>query len=166
MLSNMKFAYDGYKFRSLAGVETNFSGYWITSERFYHLPAVRQYGYDRRPEFCTEIQNIHTLFRKNFTIGEKRIKSARLFITGNDLYKLYINGKFVGEGPAQSYPFAYNYNCYDVTDLIARGNNTIAVHLYYQGLFNIYLMSAVFSATPRIPSIFLFTRTRFSSFSD
>ena len=142
MPNNIKNAYDGYKFRSLAGEKTDFSGYWITSERFYHLPAVRQYGHDRRPEFCTEIQNIHTLFRKSFSIGDGRVSKARLFITGDDLYKLYLNGKFVGEGPAQSYPFAYNYNCYDVTDLITKGENTIAVHLYYQGLFNIYLVSA------------------------
>ncbi len=138
----MKMAYENYKFRSLVGEKTDWNGYWITSQRFYHIPSCHKYGYNRLPEFNSEIQNIHTLFRKSFVLGENKIKSAKMFITGDDLYKLYINGDFVGEGPAQSYPFSYNYNCFDVTDLLKSGDNTIGVHLYYQGLFNIYLLSA------------------------
>ena len=137
----MKNTYDNYKYRSLAAEECKWRGYWITSERFYHLSACHQYGYDRKPQFNSEIQNIHTLFRKEF-VAKAEIKSAKIFITGDDIYKLYINGDFIGEGPAQSYPFAYNYNCYDVTDAIKAGDNVIGVHIYYQGLFNIYLMSA------------------------
>lgn len=135
--------YENYKYRALKGEETTWRGYWITSHRFYHLPACRPYGHDRKPEFNSETQNIHTLFRKNFTQSRRdRIKCARLFITADDVYKLYFNSEFVGEGPAQSYPFSYNYNCYDVTDLIKHGENSIGVHVYYQGLFNIYLVSA------------------------
>lgn len=137
----LKTPYDNYKFRAITGEAVDWSGFWITSQRFYHLPYNMKYGYNRIPEFNSDITNIHTLFNKAFSV-EKDIKSARIFITGDDLYKLYINGNFVGEGPAQSYPFSYNYNCYDVSDLIKKGNNTIGVHLYYQGLFNIYLMSA------------------------
>lgn len=131
-----------YKNRATVGEECAFSGYWITSHRFYHLPSCRPYGHDRKPEFNSEIQNVHTLFRKRFFLEDKEIKKARLFITGDDIYKLYVNATSVGEGPAQSYPFAYNYNSYDVTDLLHPGENLIAVHLYYQGLFNIYLLSA------------------------
>lgn len=138
----MKTAYDNYKYRAIVGESVDFRGYWITSRRFYHLPSTHQYGHDRRPEFNSEIQNIHTLFKKTFTVRDEKIKQAKLFITGDDLYKLYFNSEFIGEGPAQSYPFAYNYNCYDVTDLIKSGENAIGVHLYYQGLFNIYLVSA------------------------
>lgn len=135
-------AYENYRERSIVGEQTNWKGFWLTSHRFYHPIEYRRYGYNRIPQFNSEIQNIHTLFRKQFTLLDKKIQSAKLFITGDDLYKLYINGKFVGEGPAQSYPFAYPYNCFDVTDLLQSGENAIGVHLYYQGLFNIYLMSA------------------------
>ena len=134
--------YENYKHRSVVAKTDEWKGYWITSRRFYHLPSCRPYGHDRKTEFNSEIQNRHTLFRKSFTVKEQKIKSAKLFITGDDLYKLYLNGQFVGEGPAQSYPFAYNYNCYEVTDLIRTGMNAIGVHIYYQGLFNIYLLSA------------------------
>lgn len=134
--------YTNYRHRSLVGETESWNGYWITSHRFYHLPASHKFGHDRKPEFNSEIQNIHTLFRKTFTAKSLAVSSAKLYITGDDLYKLYLNLEFVGEGPAQSYPFAYNYNCYDVTDLIKPGKNTVGVHLYYQGLFNIYLLSA------------------------
>lgn len=139
---NMNNPYQNYKYRAVKAEETLWRGYWITSHRFYHLPACRPYGHDRKPEFNSETQNIHTLFRKNFTQIRGGIKSARLFITADDVYKLYFNSEFIGEGPAQSYPFSYNYNCYDVTDLIKQGENAIGVHVYYQGLFNIYLVSA------------------------
>ena len=137
----MKTPYDNYKHRSICSALDEFQAYWITSERFYHLPAIRQYGHNRLPEFNSEIRNIHTLFRKSFRI-ERSVREAVAYITADDLYKLYINGEFVGEGPAQSYPFAYNYNAFDITDLIAKGENAIAVQVYYQGLFNIYLVSA------------------------
>ena len=135
-------AYEHIKHRSIPADDIRWRGYFITSMRFYHLPACRPYGHDRLPQFNSEIQNIHTLFRKTFSAKDKPIRDARLYITGDDLYKLYVNGAFVGEGPAQSYPFAYNYNCYDVTDLLRGGKNVLAVHVYYQGLFNIYLISA------------------------
>jgi len=137
----MKTPYDNYRYRGFGNEACVWKASYITSRRFYHLPYKMQYGHDRTNEFNGEITNIHTLFTKSFNC-EKEVKSAKLFITGDDLYKAYINGSFVGEGPAQSFPFSYNYNCFDVTDLIKKGENSIGVHLYYQGLFNIYLISA------------------------
>ena len=133
--------FDGYKERSIPKERNEFSSPMITSRRFALLPSFTPYGYDRKPQFNTETQNIHTLFRKRFSVSGK-VKRARLFITGDDLYKVYLGGRYVGEGPAQSFPYAYNYNCYDVADLLCEGENLLAVHLYYQGLFNIYMMSA------------------------
>ncbi len=137
----MKSYYDNYSPRAIVGEKTDWKGYFITSHRFYHLPACRQYGHDSYSEFCSETKNIHTFYRKEISV-DKKVRRAKLFITADDLYKLYINGDIVGEGPAQSYPHAYNYNCYDITDLLKNGENTIAVHVYYQGLFNIYMVSA------------------------
>ncbi len=134
--------YDNYKPRAKVGKEVDWDGFYITSRRFFHLPYIQKYGHVRISEFNGEIQNIHTLFYKKFETKNIPVKAAKLFITGDDLYKLYVNSQFIGEGPAQSFPFAYNYNCYDVTDVISCGENSIGVHIYYQGLFNIYLVSA------------------------
>lgn len=82
-----------------------------------------------------DLLNRHTLFRKKFHI-EEEVKDAYIRISGDDYYKLYINGEFVGQGPAPSYYFAYNYNEYKLSDYLQQGDNVIAVHVYYQGEIN------------------------------
>lgn len=79
-------------------------------------------------------ENMHICFKKQCTLGA--FKTAVLRITADDYYKLYINGRYVGEGPAPSYPFRYSFNEYDVADCLRRGNNEIEVRVYYQGLVN------------------------------
>ena len=81
-----------------------------------------------------ELLNKHILFRRRFTLG--KIKKATLKISADDYYKLYINGIFVTQGPAPSYPSSYFYNELDVTSYLKEGENVIAVHTYYQGLIN------------------------------
>ena len=81
-----------------------------------------------------EHSNSHILFRKRFFVGKAEV--ARIFITADDCYKLYINGRFVCQGPAPAYHNCYNYNEVDVTDYLSEGENVIAVHTYYQGLIN------------------------------
>lgn len=78
--------------------------------------------------------NKHILFRRCVTLG--KIKKATLKISADDYYKLYINGVFVTQGPAPSYPSSYFYNELDVTPYLTEGENVIAVHTYYQGLIN------------------------------
>ena len=46
--------------------------------------------------------NSHILFRKRFAV-EKSPESAKIFITADDCYKLYVNGVFVAQGPAPAY---------------------------------------------------------------
>ena len=84
--------------------------------------------------------NRHVLFRKKFTL--ESASDAVMKITADDYYKLYINGKFVTMGPAASYPHCYNYNEIDVSEYVRKGENTVAVHTYYQGLINRVWVSA------------------------
>lgn len=79
-------------------------------------------------------ENLHVCFSRSFTLGSFR--SAAIRITADDFYKLYVNGRYVGEGPAPSYTFRYRFNEYDITDLLHSGENTIEVSVYYQGLTN------------------------------
>ncbi len=82
-----------------------------------------------------EEENSHVLFRKKLFV-EKSPKQAIVYISADDYYKLYINGSFVCQGPAPSYHFRYNYNKVDITEYLKDGENTFAVHTYYQGLIN------------------------------
>lgn len=84
--------------------------------------------------------NRHVLFRKTFTLDS--FHSATLKITADDYYKLYVNGRFVTMGPGASYPQCYNYNEIDLSSYLSVGENTVAVHTYYQGLINRVWVSA------------------------
>jgi len=79
------------------------------------------------------------LFRKQFT-AKKKIKSATAFITAHGLYEAQINGQRVGDAyftPGwTSYNKRLQYQVYDVTNLLKKGNNAIGVTLgsgWYRG---------------------------------
>lgn len=115
----------------------DFAGKWITDEAFASLEPIcvfhRQLEKVQIPE--DHNKNSHILFRKKFDLSTKAEK-ATVYITADDYYKLYINGKFVAQGPAPAYHNCYNYNEIDVTEYLTEGENCIAVHTYYQGLIN------------------------------
>nr|MBQ4320239.1 family 78 glycoside hydrolase catalytic domain [Clostridia bacterium] len=136
--------YSNYRYRSVVCDKIEWRSYWLTTQRFFRLTYRPLHEMLRRQEYATENKNIHTLFRKNFELKRKsQVKRALAYVTGDDMYKLYLNGEFVGEGPSQSYPSCYNYNCFDVTDLVkSDGINAVGIHVYYQGYYNIYLISA------------------------
>ena len=79
-------------------------------------------------------KNIHMLFRKRF-YAQKADKTI-IRITADDYYKLYINGNYVGQGPAAGFHFNYYFNEFDITPYLTDGENIIAIHAYYQGLIN------------------------------
>lgn len=80
------------------------------------------------------LRNRHIIYRRNVTLSG--FSRAVMRISADDYYKLYVNGRFVAEGPTAGYPEAYFYNEIDVTDFFVEGENIIAVHCYYQGLIN------------------------------
>lgn len=111
---------------------------WISTPEFVKLkPLNMLYKEENRvfPDLPDELKNHHTLYRKKINI-EKLPSNAKLYISADDYYKLYINGRYVTEGPANAYHFCYNYNIIDVTDFLLEGENTLFVHVFYQGLVN------------------------------
>ncbi|MCK5739450.1 family 78 glycoside hydrolase catalytic domain, partial [bacterium] len=97
---------------------------------------------NRTDENRSTIQNRHTLFRREFQLPGNELLQAKLYITADDTYKLYVNGHFIGVGPALSYPFDYHYNGWDVTEFLrADALNCLGVHTYYQGLHNMAFIS-------------------------
>jgi len=118
-------------------MEHVFTGNWITDSEFAALKPrnVFHKQLEKVDLPCDEHRNRHILFRKKFCCGRVG-GEARICISADDYYKLYINGQFVGQGPAPSYHFQYNYNVLDVTPYLREGENLIAVHTLYQGLIN------------------------------
>lgn len=118
-------------------MEHIFKGKWITDHEFKDIKPrnVFHRQLEKSDLTCTEHRNRHILFRKKFSC-ESLPQKTTLYISADDHYKLYINGKYIAEGPAPSYHFRYNYNMIDITNHINKGENTIAVHTLYQGLIN------------------------------
>lgn len=101
-------------------MDTVFFGKWITAQELQSSENT--------------IRNFYMKVKKPFFLHA--VPKATMQITADDYYKLYINGKYVGQGPAPGYTFAYNYNLYDISDFLQKGENTIDVIVYYQGLTN------------------------------
>ena len=114
-----------------------FLGEWITDGGFAEL-APRNVFHRQLEKISLSADpnlNSHILFRGKFTL-EALPRVAKIYITADDYYKLYINGRFVTQGPAPGYHTSYNYNTVDLSEYLAEGENTVAVHTYYQGLIN------------------------------
>ncbi len=117
-----------------------FLGSWICAEEFSKLPPIPLFHRDGQPlsnyQHQETLKNYHTWFRKSFYLIKTSESVYHIRITADDYYKLYINGSFVGQGPAPGYYFAYYYNEYDISPYLTDGENSIEVHTYYQGLVN------------------------------
>lgn len=115
-----------------------FVGKWITSADFADLPIHnvfhRQLDTKLKANPHIGVRNRHILFRRKFNV--EIVEQTIIHITADDYYKLYINGEFITQGPAPAYPFRYYYNSIDITRVLHPGENTIAIHTYYQGLIN------------------------------
>jgi hypothetical protein len=112
---------------------------WIMDREFEGLVPIDLYRKELAParpyEHRVDLKNLHMLIRKEFIVQGDR-SEAYLDITGDDYYKVYINGGFVGQGPAQSPHFHYYYNRFPVSRFLQEGLNVIAVHVYYHGLIS------------------------------
>lgn len=111
---------------------------WICPRAYAGLSPIDIYHKEldkQTVELPEELRHLHILFRKSFVSSQKAEKFG-IRITADDYYRLKINGSYVGQGPAQGYPFCYYWNEYDVTGFIHAGENTIEAEVYYQGLIN------------------------------
>ena len=121
----------------------DFDAKWITNKEFCAFEPINVFhkeNDDVKIPGNEAYQNKHILFRRTFSLPE--FGKAILRISADDYYKLYINGRFVTQGPAPGYPFHYYYNEIDVTRYLHPHTNVIAVHTYYQGLVNRVWVSA------------------------
>jgi alpha-L-rhamnosidase len=79
------------------------------------------------------------LFRNQFAVN-KKIKSAALYITSHGMYEVQLNGNRVGDAYLTPGWTSYNkrlqYQVYDVTNMLAKGNNAIGAMVgngWYRG---------------------------------
>lgn len=116
---------------------------WLTAEEFATLSPFHLFSKeDDRPATLAahphpeHLRNIHMLVRGTVTVCRGDYDRFFVHVTADDYYKMKLNGTFVTQGPASGYHFHYNWNRVDVTDFLTDGDNTVSLHVYYQGLIN------------------------------
>lgn len=84
-----------------------------------------------RPEVLDDY-NSWMLARRTFEV-DTPVAEARLCITADTRYQLYINGDFVSDGPVRAFPAHYRYDPLDVSRFLRQGKNVIAVRVHHWG---------------------------------
>jgi len=116
--------------------------FWLQDPRFDGPTPIETLGRYRDREAIAQrvlaahrpgLANVHMLLRKRFTLGVLP-RAARLRITADDYAKVWINGRFVGQGPAPGFTWQYFVNDWDIVPYLHEGENVLAVHVYYQGM--------------------------------
>ena len=109
---------------------------WICSQEYVNLNPENLYArqINAKTEANDTTKNLHTLYRKTFDLESIRV--TNISITADDYYMLFVNGKFVTQGPANNYHFVYNINSVDITPYLKMGKNVIAVDTLYNGYIN------------------------------
>ncbi len=77
------------------------------------------------------LENTYVAFERDFIYESG---DCRLKITADCVYHLYVNGTYVGCGPARAYPEHYLYDEYDLLPYIGCGKNEIRVRVIHFGV--------------------------------
>lgn len=79
-----------------------------------------------------KLYNQTVIFRKKFALNSES-RQADLAITADSFYRLYVNGKWINDGPARGYPNHYKYDLLNLSDYLQKGENEILVIARYFG---------------------------------
>lgn len=87
-----------------------------------------------------DLHNGYALFRKKLDLA-KAPRRAPLFITADQSYHLYINGRFVCRGPARGFQAHWPYDEVEVTGFLRKGTNLVAIRAHNPGFSNFQYIS-------------------------
>lgn len=84
-------------------------------------------------------RNSYTYFRKTLDLGSTP-KSAKIHLTADSRYIVFVNGAAVGRGPVRSDRRWLYYDTWDISARLKRGKNVIAVLVHHYGEFTFQYM--------------------------
>ena len=95
---------------------------WVCAPEFLREP-IHVFHPEEQPvdgleeKHPADLRTYHMLVRREFSV-DRLDAEWQLRITADDYYKMYINGEYVGQGPAPAYAEHYWYNVYDVSPFL------------------------------------------------
>lgn len=81
--------------------------------------------------------NLCSIFRRDFRL-ESAPAGAHLAVCADSSYRLKVNGQWLGDGPARSYPGHTRYDLYDLAGVLRSGANQIEAVVRYFGCGNFH----------------------------
>ncbi len=97
------------------------------------------------------------LLRSDFSLADKAIKKARLYVTALGLYEMHLNGERVGDHAFApdwtDYRKRVRYQVYDVTPMVKPGANALA-GLLGNGWYSGHIGNGGFQAWGKVPALF------------
>ncbi len=85
--------------------------------------------------------NIYIFARKKFELKSTPAKAV-IFCSAISHYKLYVNGKYLGRGPARNAPGHLFYDSFDITPYLKRGKNVIGFIVHNFGVTTAFSIKA------------------------
>ncbi|MBC2594473.1 alpha-L-rhamnosidase [Ruficoccus amylovorans] len=79
--------------------------------------------------------NCYALFRKEFNLASLP-REALITITADQSYQFYVNGEYVGRGPARGFQRSWPVDEIDIRSWLKKGKNLIAIRAYTPGFSN------------------------------
>jgi len=80
-----------------------------------------------------DLHNDYADFRYDFSLAV-RPKSAPFYITADQCYMLYLNGRYVCRGPARGFQNKWAFDEVDLVSYLRQGHNWISVRVYNAGV--------------------------------
>jgi len=111
--------------------------YYVSKDASAHSPERWEAKWISLKGLTHEDYNHVMLARKSFDLEENPTE-ARLFITAESHYELWINGKFVTRGPARCDSHHQSYDVMDVAPFLNAGKNSIAIQVHFHGVMKSY----------------------------
>ena len=71
-------------------------------------------------------------FRKSFDLSQKP-NAFIINVSGDNRYRIFVNGNFIGAGPARGDLMHWNFETYDIASYLQQGKNTIAAVVWNFG---------------------------------
>ena len=82
-----------------------------------------------------DLHNTYAQFRYDFELRSVP-RRAPLFVSADQCYMLYVNGRYVSRGPARGYQATWSFDEVDLSEYLREGHNWISVRAYNAGVSN------------------------------
>ncbi len=109
------------------------NAHWMTISQWPEDPVRNVFHRELEPMPSSEAQlpeNVHVLVRAVFDLPDE---PCNLYLSADDYYHAWLNGRWLGSGPAPGYPSRYYYQRYLLDGCRSA---VLGLHIYYQGLIN------------------------------